>query len=207
MTAVGEAIRRILGDHSAALVDAFYNSDHRFAGATFDTLEPVEPDAFTASDVLATSLLDVPFLPRAVRRLLDSERDEYEELLRRVPSQVDLWAATDEQLRPAYDLWAKIKTLDGVGPTRASKLMARKRPRLIPVIDSVIRAGLGIGNREDSWQLFREALSENEGALLDQIEELRPSGLTHEVSTLRLLDSALWMNLSGSVHVRPFRTF
>ena len=204
-TQAGEAIRRIIGHHSMPLVAAFFDPENRFAGATFDTLEPNEPDSFNASDVLATSLLDVPFLPRAVRRILESERTEFEKLLAEVPSDLPLWLANDELLKPAYALWAKLRTLDGVGPTRASKLMARKRPMLLPVMDSVVRTGLGISPQEDSWVLLRDALTADGAALVAEIESLRPVDLDDRVSTLRILDAALWMNLSASTHVTPFR--
>lgn len=204
-TQVGEAIRRTLGHHSKPLVAAFYDPENRFAGATLDTLEPNEPDSFEASDVLATSLLDVSFLPRAVRQLLESQRAEFENLLAEVPSDMPLWQADDQRLQSAYALWAKVRTLDGVGPTRASKLMARKRPMLIPVMDSVVRAGLGISTKEDSWVLLRDALAADGAALVAEIESLRPAGLDGRVSTLRILDAALWMNLSASTHVTPFR--
>ena len=133
MTSVGHAIRTILSHHSADLVNAYFDPENRFAGATFETLEPNDHDAFSASDLLGAGLLDVPFLPRAVRTLLQTQCDAFNALLAAVPPDVDLWRASDEQLLPAYALSTQARKLDGVGPTRASKLMARKRPRLIPV--------------------------------------------------------------------------
>jgi hypothetical protein len=52
-----------------------------------------------------------------------------------------------------------VRELDGIGRTRASKLLARKRSRLVPVVDDVLRDALGIGDWEDSWKLFRDALA------------------------------------------------
>lgn len=204
MTSVGHAIRTILGNHSAGLVHAYFDPENRFAGATFETLEPNDPGVFSASDLLGAGLLDVPFLPRAVRTLLQTQRDAFNALLAAVPNDVDLWQVSDEELQPAYALWAQVRQLDGVGPTRASKLMARKRPRLIPVVDSVVRTGLQF-KEDDSWKELRTALRENDGSLVTEIEILRPEGLTERVSTLRILDAALWMNLSRSTHVKPFR--
>lgn len=43
--------------------------------------------------------------------------------------------------------------LEGVGRTRASKLVARKLPRLIPVIDDVLRVALDIRDDDDTWHL------------------------------------------------------
>ncbi|WP_368245607.1 DUF6308 family protein [Janibacter sp. Y6] len=41
----------------------------------------------------------------------------------------------EEQNRP---LWSAVRKLHDVGVTRTSKLLARKRPNLIPIYDSVI---------------------------------------------------------------------
>lgn len=200
MNDTARAILGALGPNSARLVAAFYEPSNRFAGATFDHLAPNPRDDFAASDVLAASLLDVPFRPRAVRSLLGDNTRGHCALLGAVRDDVDLWDASDDDLAPAYDLWAWVRTLDGVGPTRASKLMARKRPRLIPVVDRVVREHVPLG--DDSWVSFRDAL--RDVILRDRIEELRPDGLSG-ISTLRLLDAALWMNLSESVHVSKFR--
>lgn len=207
MTATSDLITGVLGTHSRELVATYFDPRSRFAGSTFDALPPVEPDRLTPSDLLATGLLDVPFGPRAVRVLLEDEREALERQLARIPHDVDLWDATDEQLAPAHDLWGSLKVSLkglGVGPTRRSKLLARKRPRLVPVVDSTIRAALEIGHRDDSWRVLRRALGEDDGVLVELIEGLRPEGVLPEtVSTLRILDAALWMNLSNSQHVTP----
>lgn len=207
MTSVADGIRANVGRNSKNLVAAYFDPANRFAGATFETLPPNNPKEFTASDLLGASLLDVPFLPRAVRPLLGPENEKYNDVLATVPADVDLWDARDEQLAPAYALWEALKVpkLEGVGPTRRSKLMARKRPRLIPVVDSVVRGALGITRHDDSWLLIRDALCENGNALVMEIEKMRPEGLTDQVSTLRILDAAIWMNCSNSKHVKRFR--
>lgn len=167
MTTTSDLVASVLSTHSRELVDAYFDPDRRFAGSTFDALAPVEPDRITPSDLLATGLLDVPFEPRAVRVLLDGEREALEHQLSKIPHDVDLWDATDEQLAPAYDMWAALKGAlkgMGVGPTRRSKLMAHKRPRLIPVVDSTIRGALEIGRDDDSWRILRQALRDDDGA-------------------------------------------
>jgi hypothetical protein len=209
VTATSDLIAAVLGTHSRELVATYFDPRSRFAGSTFDALPPIEPNGLTPSDLLATGLLDVPFGPRAVRVLLEDEREALEQQLARIPHDVDLWDATDEQLAPAYDLWRDLKTSlkgMGVGPTRRSKLMARKRPRLVPVVDATIRTALGIGPDDDSWLVFRQALRDDGGALVRRIENLRPAHVRREdVSTLRILDAALWMNLSNAKHVAPLR--
>lgn len=204
MTTTAQLIREIVGSHSGELVERYFDPTSRFAGSTFDALPPLEPDRITTGDLLAVGLLDVPLTPPAVRALLGQVGRRVEEHLVRIPSDVDLWEASEDQLEPAYAMWRLLRDGlrgTGVGSTRCSKLMARKRPRLIPVVDSTIRTRLGIGPRDDSWLVFRDALRADP-ALVELIDGLRPpTAPTSVVSTLRILDAALWMNLSNSTHV------
>ena len=164
----------VLDERSAALVATYFDPASRFAGATFDTLPPNERDRFGASDILAASLLDVPFEPRAVRTLLADPDSAFARLLRDVPDDVDLWAATDTQLAAANDLYRAARALPGVGPTRTSKLLARKRLRLLPVMDGVVRAGLGLEPGDDSWQMLRAAYADHDGALVAGVQGAAP---------------------------------
>ena len=62
-------------------------------------------------------------------------------MLSDIPSDVPLWEATDEQLAKrssAWRLWDRLMDIPGVSTARASKLLARKRPHLMPILDSVI---------------------------------------------------------------------
>ncbi|WP_139978386.1 DUF6308 family protein [Nocardioides litoris] len=199
-TALVEEIRLVIGmAGTRLLVEAYFDPTRRFAGATFDLLGDNPANEFTTADVLGASLLDVGFLPRAVRGLLvDERREQLNALLAEIPNNVDLWEATDTDLGPARLLWTAVMGLEGVGPTRTSKLMARKRPRLIPVIDKVVRGALpSLGS--DSWLSMQTALR-SDIDLRGQIDGLRPES-ARDISTLRILDAALWMNLSRSTHV------
>lgn len=86
--------------------------------------------------------------------------------------------------------------LPGVGEVTARKLLARKRPLLIPVVDSVIVEALGC-EKNRAWETLREAISDD---IQTEAETLRPPGC--RVSTLRLIDTAVWMRCSGGVKAR-----
>lgn len=184
------------------LVAQFFDTTGPFAATTFDTLPDNPYDRFTAADLLAVTLLDVALPPSSVRRILDTEATVFSELLAAIPADIDLWDASDVELDNARALYWALRKLHKVGRTRASKLMARKRPRLIPVIDSVILAALQLG--DDSWFELRECL--NDSGIRDQIEAIRPENLsTRDISTLRLLDAAVWMRSSRSRHAQNAR--
>ena len=102
-------------------------------------------------------------------------------------------AAVEQPLREAlpscYELYARIDALVGLGPTTTSKLLARKRPRLLPVLDTVTRRALG--NPRQAWEPLRLRLRDG------LAEDLRALALEAEipshVSILRVLDVVLWM--------------
>lgn len=198
---------------STELVATFYDEKKPFAGSLFDNLCENPPDQITTDDLLAVTLLDVGFMPRAVRALLEQGRPEggIGLLLAedRLPSNVDLWDASDEILDGALDVWKRIKqqtrkgVMAGVGPTKRSKLLARKRPRLIPIVDRVVREALGPLLGDDSWRALRQALSEE--GLRKDIDSLHPAEGADGVTTLRLLDSVVWMWCSKGKAARKAR--
>jgi hypothetical protein len=199
-----DSLRRQIRSEVAApaeeLAAAFFDLEGPFAATTFDELPNNRRDGFTSEDLLAVSLLDVRFEPRAVRALIKSGSERWTPL-RDIPNDRDLWDATDDDLRNANALWDQVIALPGVGPTKTSKLLARKRPRLIPIVDRIIRNALPLG--EDAWESLRAALQDER--LRAEIEEIRPAGLPDTVSTLRLLDVVVWMRHSESRNARLAR--
>lgn len=76
--------------------------------------------------------------------------------------------------------------------TKASKLMARKRPRLVPIYDTVVTRVLNtVKFHRDP---IREALRVDGGALHTRLLTIRDAaGLPDEISALRVLDVVTWM--------------
>lgn len=181
----------------------FFDPNGPFAGATFDDVGVNPPDRIVTDDLVAVSLLDVRFEPRAVRAMLKSEPDiaQLKRMLTAIPAHVDLWNAEDHHLEAASALFDKLDGYASVGETKASKLLARKRPRLMPVIDSVIRRGLEL--RDNPAKALRTALSVP--ARRESIELLRPANVPRSISTIRLLDTAVWMRHSQSRNARRAR--
>jgi hypothetical protein len=198
---LSDRIRTVLAPPADRLLAAFFDPASSFAGATFDELPDNDPVQITPSDLVAVTLLDVRFEARAVRELLGGQREALSEALRAVPSDVDLWDAGQAHLDAADRLYWLVYGLPGVRGTKTSKLLARKRPRLVPIVDSVIRKSLELGeHRRDE---LRAAL--HDADLRDHIEAIRPPSAGPSVSTLRLLDAAVWMRHSQSKNARAAR--
>jgi hypothetical protein len=213
---VGDRIDELVATPRVAeLVALYFEPEWGFAGSMFDQLLPAERSEITAGDLLAVSLLDVRFSPLAVRRLLREipEVDQVEaddpplaELLdpMSLPSDVSLWDAKDRHLDAARKVFRRFDDMYGVGPVKASKLLARKRPLLIPIVDRVITAQLLVTGSRHSWTLLREAL--NDAARRDAIDSLRPKHLGPGlIPTLRVLDVAAWMMGSYSRNAKKAR--
>ena len=166
-----------------------------YAGSYFDGWGgSQDSDRFTADDLVAVSFLSVFVPPMAAHRLLETETERFQELLRAVGPDRDLVTESDtiEKNWPGRQLNAALDELPGIGPTIASKLCARKRPHLIPVFDSVVAQ---ITNAWDSqWEPLRLALRERDCELHERLLRLRDTvGLSSEVSVLRVYDVVTWM--------------
>ncbi len=79
------------------------------------------------------------------------------------------------------------------GQPRPGKLLARKRPRLIPVQDSVTEAVLGVSS--NYWSLLNAALRADDRALHRRLVDLHQRAeLPDAVSVLRVFDVLAWMS-------------
>ncbi|MFF4147786.1 DUF6308 family protein [Streptomyces sp. NPDC001698] len=85
----------------------------------------------------------------------------------------------------------------------AGKLLARKRPRLLPVYDRVVRCALG-HPRPSFWLALHAALRVDDRALQRQLLTLRQAaGVPETVSALRVCDVAVWMRHRAEEHACP----
>ena len=177
----------------ARAVAAYFRPEEHFAGLSFTCLGSNPRDAVTASDLLAVSLLDIAWRPEAVRQLLDTSAAMVSALLSAIRSDTGLWEASDEDLAAVDPLWDALLQMPGVGTAAASKLLARKRPRLCPVSDKVVIGAVGVPGW--TWEALRAFLQDP--AARAEIEALRPPSAA-VVSVLRILDVAIWIRHSHS---------
>src|SRR5699024_6021951 len=99
----------------------------------------------------------------------------------------------------AMQLWSILFRQHKVGVTRASKILARKRPHLIPIYDSVVKRGIEQQHSDNEWRLWWEALTIDD-YLENRAEHLRQAIDRPELSTLRVLDVLLWYSGTYGIH-------
>ena len=170
---------------------------HRpYDGAWFDSWDSsgdraASSDRFTADDVVAVTFLSVSVPPRAVIELLHRQSADFTALLQDLGPDRDLASETDafDDDWVGWKLHERLAGLQGVGATTASKLLARKRPRLRPIYDSQVAEAVDSHN---IWEPLRAALQVDD--LHARLLRLRDSaGLGESVSAIRVFDVVTWM--------------
>jgi Family of unknown function (DUF6308) len=160
----------------------------RFAGGGD---RPEVAHHFTAEDFVAVSMLSVQIPGASAIEILETKAEDLNELLTLIPAELDLWDAERNMIgreSPTWILWRELARVHQVGEPTASKLLARKRPRLVPVYEPVVAEALG--DPYDWWAAYHAALQH--GLLRDRLEEIRAqSNVGSDISLLRVLDVAI----------------
>ena len=148
---------------------------------------------FEASDVLAVEALSVKVPSEAAAKLFMTDAEHFNSLLRKIPREQDLWQVRRLDVdvgSPADDLHRALrKMLPDVDWVTAGKLIAAKRPRLIPILDSRVQ-NLLRSPQELFWVTLCDELSdEHRRATIADVCHAAPP----HVSLLRRIDVALWM--------------
>ena len=183
------------------IVCEYFEPESSFAGLTFDFLGHNPPNEITPDDLLSATLLDKRWPPLAVRKLLSGQPAACAELLSRIDSGTTIWAPqAGQELSNADPLWKELTKLHGVGVTLTRKLLARKRPMLIPITDSIIRNAIGYPGK--TWHTIRYCFEQE--SIRQAVESLRPPN-AQDVSLLRIFDVAIWMLCSKSQDARKAR--
>jgi hypothetical protein len=185
-----ELLRRYYGQPlwgPAAAVGAFFD----FWDSTGTRVKDL--DRFTADDLVAITFLSVNVPASAARMILIDGADQLSELLRGLGPDRDL-VDEDEPLTDDWIGWELMRALRAphkMGTTKASKLLARKRPALRPIWDSVIAKTTG--TEDNLWDPLRLALRADDQALHRRLLRLRAAaGLPEEISALRIFDVIAW---------------
>jgi len=135
-----------------------------------------------------------------VRILLQTHRQQLTDLLADIPTDVDLWDACDVTLKQVDIMWDVLTSIEGIGTASATKLLARKRPRLCPISDSIVIKAVDTPGR--TWDVLRHLLQDPEARA--DVEALRPAAAAG-ASLLRILDVAVWVSHSKSAAAQKVR--
>jgi len=171
-----------------------------FTGAHFEGLGTPEPERVTAEDMVAVACLSIHVPARAAMSVLEKQREKISAHLDGIPNGVALEEVPfDEHDKyfgddsSAHSLWWLLRSHHGVGATTASKIMARKRPALIPIYDSVVGKATGFANADGTWRAWHHAFT-TDTAFTSRLHFLRSAAGLERVSLLRILDVTLWMH-------------
>ena len=184
------------------------NGTPAFTGACFNSFGGGDDwrtprDGFDCSDLVAVSMLSVNVPAAAALRLLDEDderRQRLAGLLAQIPPDLSICDEEGRQLllddksSPVWDAYGELGEFSRVGDTIASKLLARKRPYLVPVSDSVVKKLAG--PRASWWECVAKYFADEEHvARLRSIK--KNAAAPAELPLLRVLDIAVWMRRSA----------
>lgn len=189
-----------------ALRSYFAKSGDRYTGSQFESLcDASHPNEITEKDLVAVQALSVDIPIRAALWILSDEgRSQISHLLSQAPTTTEMWhPEAEELLRRGGPLWTLWELLDAahwpspklsndLSSTKISKLIATKRPRLSPILDSVIREKV-FPKVDNRWEAFRSALS-NDDLRTKIIEVTSIPEVPDSVVLMRRIDVVLWMH-------------
>lgn len=170
----------------------FGGGTESFTGRWFDEFAAIgDPNRFEASDVLAVEALKVEVPPDAGAALVITDAERFNALLRQIPREQNLWEVRRLDVNvgsPADDLYRALVDVRDIGWVVACKLLAAKRPKLLPILDNEVNNYLQ-PPRELFWVSMHDELSDP--SRRQAITEVCQGAPPH-ISLLRRIDVALW---------------
>ena len=179
----------------------------RYSGAYFERIggggdRPETSCMFTAEDLLAVTMLSVRIERYHALEILHYRARDLNDLLCQIPTDLGLQdpraAAHIAKDGPAWRLWDAICDIEPrpednrIGPVAAGKLLARKRPRLLPVYDSRIKKVLGRPRLDNQWWHDLHDLLVNDLSLVQELEAVRNRAGADHMSLIRVFDVMCW---------------
>jgi len=209
-----ERLHEILwADDAIDRLNAYLTGD-AYAGRRFETYGAFRMDPFniTGDDLVAVTTLSIEIklnttsgISPASALVLEDQSATINALLTRLPVHAKLHELTESEMTalllgpdsPGMVLWEVLfETLTGAGTQKkvsTSKLLARKRPNLIPVFDR--RNAKLLGGGEKWWWSWWDALSRIPNDV-QRLRDLRAQAGALHLSLLRVADIVVWMTPS-----------
>lgn len=168
----------------------------------------------TYADTASLALLSTATLAASLRDLFIAEEveagsatfksaklTEIEKYLKKIPADATiededgkeiLRSNKDGQESDLLQLWREVHKIKGFGSTRVSKLLARKRPHLVPIYDSRVARVCGAQNDRYQWAAYVQWFED--AKFVNELKRAKAeAGVPDKVSLLRVLDVMLWM--------------
>jgi hypothetical protein len=168
----------------------------------YDTGESSGPASFDESDLRLANRGGARISAAEIDAILE-RRGEIEHALRKIHPDSSLADATSSipwiELTRLFDAFADIR---GIGFSKMTKALHRKRPALIPMLDSVVHAYLTRDNPElrsagsfgeratELVRIYKRDLDRNRSALREIQRGLATHA--HRLSEVRVLDVLIW---------------
>lgn len=189
-------------DHAVQLLTA-YLAPGMFTGSLWDSAveRRTGPDACNVIDVedlYSPTLLSAPIRGSAGQAII-RRAHTITEHLGGIDAGITLWHPNLEKVNDALicaeRLVRELRSVPHVGPTRASKLAAAKRPRLIPIWDSQVSGALGAAEMSwlQYWMAWRRAVTR----AVEELRAVASQAGRPELSPLRTMDIIIWMDEWG----------
>lgn len=170
----------------------------------YDAADVAQDNEITSLDLGVTSLLGAPIgRGKALVNLYDNGEAKWRlinSLLGKVSAE---WKLADHGAGTYKEsvtrLLAELLRVDGIGPAIATKLLHKKRPTLIPIVDSVIlefyecRRKLPEHVSEVVFGPFRDDLRNNAASLAKIKDALESQPETPKLSNVRIMELAIWI--------------
>ncbi|GAA4479669.1 hypothetical protein GCM10023190_23190 [Enteractinococcus fodinae] len=194
-------------DRISYLQDYFSPDTPTYSGAHFNSFQVSEKSSnqMTLADLYSVNLLALDIPGSAGLSILGTDAASITGLLKEIPDE-PIGKLTDTEFAAylgkesaAWQLWKLLKSYHGMGIARVSKLMARKRPHLIPIRDSIVARVAKFKSGDDDWHLWWKTLHDNP-EIETQVECLRKEVDQPTLSTLRVLDILLWYSGKSGIH-------
>jgi hypothetical protein len=176
--------------------------DFLAAYSGYDAYETSGPTSFDERDLRLANRGGARISATEIGAILERRR-EIERTLRKIEADASLAAATSSipwiPLTRLFDAFADIR---GVGFSKMTKALHRKRPALIPILDSVVQAYLTKGDplTESSGSFgeratalvrsYKRDLDRNRVVLYELKREL--ARRTYRLTEVRILDLLIW---------------
>lgn len=191
------------GSYAKSSLKAYFFK-HAFTGSSFEKFCDKDSDNITAQDIVAVSMLSVNIPPSASRWILGDGRKTLNLLLHDIDKNLSIDNPMADLTKggTAWNLWKEIHELWGVGETKASKLLAAKRPFLFPIYDQHVAKALQL-SPDDYWQPWQKFMQRKDGIKATEIVRQLAKGLDKpNLSPLRLFDIVIWMQQHGHTFIK-----